>query len=335
MKKNQGFIATSLLYTFFLFFCVILLSLVALFIHNRTLLNNLTVDIKTDLDNLTVKTLGCTRFELGTSRCIPAAQGFYFTFSPNAIRVNTTLTPELGREQIINIGTRWVVTHVARNDEGHATHVTAVSMDPLLIVPTYHSYNDEIRRLLGHVQIANTTIGTWLGTVAAPVIRPISRTDVEGWLVNISNELTLEHVLDTTYLGLDYVPAQEIPTVYPPNPLDNHDLPGFNRVFGGSFVVYDYNETEEPFNVPPAWPWLFRHTHSDSRTNEPDDEGEVEYPLAPYHALFLRIPPPGANRQLSIRVVMTLPVNRCVISGTGTEGNPLILGRLRQGVLPC
>ncbi|MDD4187390.1 MAG: hypothetical protein PHX04_01270 [Bacilli bacterium] len=51
MKKNNGFIATSLLYSFFLIFCAILLSLVGNFLHNRTLHNNTISKIKENLSN--------------------------------------------------------------------------------------------------------------------------------------------------------------------------------------------------------------------------------------------------------------------------------------------
>ncbi|MDD4705999.1 MAG: hypothetical protein PHS24_02135 [Bacilli bacterium] len=51
MKKN-GFIATSLLYSFFLVFCALLLALVASYAHNRLLLNNLVNNTKLELSNI-------------------------------------------------------------------------------------------------------------------------------------------------------------------------------------------------------------------------------------------------------------------------------------------
>ena len=51
MKKN-GFIATSLLYSFFLIFCALLLTLVASYAHNRLLLNNLINNTKLELSDI-------------------------------------------------------------------------------------------------------------------------------------------------------------------------------------------------------------------------------------------------------------------------------------------
>ena len=51
MKKN-GFIATSLLYSFFLVFCALLIALVATYVHNRLLLNNLINNTKMELSDI-------------------------------------------------------------------------------------------------------------------------------------------------------------------------------------------------------------------------------------------------------------------------------------------
>jgi hypothetical protein len=48
MKKN-GFIATSLIYSFFLFFCALLVGFVAMSVHNKTLVDKLDDDIKKEL----------------------------------------------------------------------------------------------------------------------------------------------------------------------------------------------------------------------------------------------------------------------------------------------
>lgn len=56
MKKN-GFIATSLLYSFFLVFCALLLALVGTFMHNRVLLNSIIGNIKNELSESGKKTL--------------------------------------------------------------------------------------------------------------------------------------------------------------------------------------------------------------------------------------------------------------------------------------
>ncbi|MDD2409227.1 MAG: hypothetical protein PHD03_00685 [Bacilli bacterium] len=62
MKKN-GFIATSLLYSFFLVFCALLLALVATYVHNRLLLNNLTNNVKDELSNINNRT--ATELKIG------------------------------------------------------------------------------------------------------------------------------------------------------------------------------------------------------------------------------------------------------------------------------
>lgn len=69
MKKNSGFIATSLLYSFFLIFCTILLSLVGTFLHNRTLHNNTIDNIKESLSNVGKRTVA--DIEVGSYVKIP------------------------------------------------------------------------------------------------------------------------------------------------------------------------------------------------------------------------------------------------------------------------
>lgn len=60
MKKNQGFIATSLLYSFFLVFCALLLALVGSFMHNRVLLDHTVDNIKKELSNALDKKISLT-----------------------------------------------------------------------------------------------------------------------------------------------------------------------------------------------------------------------------------------------------------------------------------
>lgn len=48
MRKN-GFIATSLIYSFFLVFCALLVGYVSLYLHNKNLLDNISNEIKDDL----------------------------------------------------------------------------------------------------------------------------------------------------------------------------------------------------------------------------------------------------------------------------------------------
>ena len=50
--KKDGFIATSLLYSFFILFCVLLLGLVGSFLHNRMLLENIIRGVKSDLSDV-------------------------------------------------------------------------------------------------------------------------------------------------------------------------------------------------------------------------------------------------------------------------------------------
>lgn len=52
MRNNKGFIAISLIYSFFLVFLIVLLSVVANYAHNRILLNDVKVTIKEKLNDL-------------------------------------------------------------------------------------------------------------------------------------------------------------------------------------------------------------------------------------------------------------------------------------------
>ena len=49
--NKKGFIATSLIYSFFLVFCATLASYVAINIHNKMLLNRVTDQIREDLNS--------------------------------------------------------------------------------------------------------------------------------------------------------------------------------------------------------------------------------------------------------------------------------------------
>lgn len=69
MKKNNGFIATSLLYSFFLVFIAILLSLVGNFLHNRVVLNSVINSVKNELGESGVKTVSSA--EVGSYITIP------------------------------------------------------------------------------------------------------------------------------------------------------------------------------------------------------------------------------------------------------------------------
>lgn len=61
--KEKGFIATSLLYSFFLVFCTLVISLLATFLHNRLLLAKLTNDIKDELS--VIKSRTAADFKVG------------------------------------------------------------------------------------------------------------------------------------------------------------------------------------------------------------------------------------------------------------------------------
>lgn len=50
MNKN-GFIATSLIYSFFLIFCALLVCYVGIYMHNKLLLDNITTGIKAELES--------------------------------------------------------------------------------------------------------------------------------------------------------------------------------------------------------------------------------------------------------------------------------------------
>lgn len=51
MMKKNGFIATSLIYSFFLIFCALLLCYVGIYMHNKLLIDNISDEIKTDLSS--------------------------------------------------------------------------------------------------------------------------------------------------------------------------------------------------------------------------------------------------------------------------------------------
>lgn len=50
MKKKNGFIATSLIYSFFLVFITLFLTIIADYLQNKVLLNTIESDIKEDLN---------------------------------------------------------------------------------------------------------------------------------------------------------------------------------------------------------------------------------------------------------------------------------------------
>lgn len=51
MKKKNGFIATSLIYSFFLIFITLFLTIIADFLQNKVLLNTIENDIKEEINN--------------------------------------------------------------------------------------------------------------------------------------------------------------------------------------------------------------------------------------------------------------------------------------------
>lgn len=54
MKNNKGFIAISLIYSFFLIFLITLLAIVNSYVHNRVLLNNVKKETQSYLENITL-----------------------------------------------------------------------------------------------------------------------------------------------------------------------------------------------------------------------------------------------------------------------------------------
>jgi len=73
--KNKGFIATSLIYSFFLIFCMVLLAVISTSAHNKNLLNRANENIRTDLMG---KTLG------------ESQNGSYVTLTINHLTINTS-----------------------------------------------------------------------------------------------------------------------------------------------------------------------------------------------------------------------------------------------------
>lgn len=59
--NNKGFIATSLIYSFFLIFITIFLTIIADYLQNKVLLNTIEKSIKEDINN----TMGIQDFEVG------------------------------------------------------------------------------------------------------------------------------------------------------------------------------------------------------------------------------------------------------------------------------
>lgn len=51
MKRKNGFIATSLIYSFFLVFITLFLTIIADYLQNKVLLNTIENDIKEDINN--------------------------------------------------------------------------------------------------------------------------------------------------------------------------------------------------------------------------------------------------------------------------------------------
>ncbi len=113
MRKKNGFIATSLLYSFFLVFCALIVGLIGTVLHNRRLLNNVTNNIKNDLSEIDKRTLG--KVEVGSYVTIPV-------FSSD-IKITTE-----------NI--KWIV---ASKDTNNKT-VTLVSDSVVMMSNNYMSY---------------------------------------------------------------------------------------------------------------------------------------------------------------------------------------------------
>lgn len=61
MKKKNGFIATSLIYSFFLVFITLFLTIIADYLQNKVLLNTIESDIKQEINS----SLGIQDFEIG------------------------------------------------------------------------------------------------------------------------------------------------------------------------------------------------------------------------------------------------------------------------------
>lgn len=131
MKKNSGFIATSLLYSFFLIFCAVLLGLVGNFLHNRTLHNNTIDSIKENLSNVGKRTLADV--EVGSYINIPV-----FT------NINNVSTKNIN----------WVVSSVNSNDitlvSDNVVMMTSVNKDITFL-------QDEINRFYNMYTTGSTS----------------------------------------------------------------------------------------------------------------------------------------------------------------------------------
>ena len=60
--NNKGFIATSLIYSFFLIFITLFLTIIADYLQNKVLLNTIEKGIKDDINS----TMGIQDFEVGS-----------------------------------------------------------------------------------------------------------------------------------------------------------------------------------------------------------------------------------------------------------------------------
>lgn len=161
MKKNQGFIATSLLSSFFLVFIAMLLALVSTLLHNRVLLNNVITSIKEELSETGTRTLGLA--EVGSYVDIPV-------FS-TGITVNTE-----------NI--KWII---ASHNTTNKT-VTMVS-DQIVITSKSHQNNNVLQEDLNRYFNLYTT-----GTGALNYMTYLTNTQINSFQ-SVSNIQTRKALL--------------------------------------------------------------------------------------------------------------------------------------------
>ncbi len=153
MEKNKGFIATSLLYSFFLVFCALLLALVGSFMHNRVLLDHTVENIKKDLSTATNKTLILT--EVGDYVKIPL-------FSSRA---------DINLENV-----KWIV---AGHDASNKT-ITLVSDNVVVMTNNYRNINLFNEEVNSYFNLYTT------GSTSGSYVRSLTNQDITNFQ-SISN----------------------------------------------------------------------------------------------------------------------------------------------------
>lgn len=145
MREKNGFIATSLLYSFFLVFCALLMALVTTFVHNQLLLSNLTSGIKEDLSFA------------GSKTAVGLSIGDYVKM------------PLFSNERAINLqDTLWIVSSVNEDNT-----ISLVSSKSVFKTEKYSSLSEMQEEL--NLYYSFYTTG---GSINAPHVTYITRSDI-------------------------------------------------------------------------------------------------------------------------------------------------------------